>query len=97
MKTTELKGYGTTGVKVELNLMDCYEASHLLERVNGLLSGREAEYQGCTTLNSIGIEEMYTILEMMSAFLEKIALKPSEMSTIFLPKEEENNEKECYK
>ena len=95
MKTTELKGYGLTGVKAEFSLMDCYEASHLLERVNGMLSGREAELQGCATLNSLGIEEMYTILEMMKAFLEKIALKPSEMSTMFLPKEEKSNEKEC--
>ena len=96
MKTTELKGYGLTGVKVEFNLMDCYEASHLLERVNGLLSSREAERQECITLNSYGIEEVYTIFEMIGAFLEKIAIRPSEMPSIFTSKKEESNEKECY-
>lgn len=89
MKTKELTGYGVTGIKIELNLMDRYEASHLLERVNGMLSGREAECQGCSTLNSYGIQEMYTILEMMGAFLSKIALKSSEKGDMFTPEEEE--------
>ena len=95
MRTTELKGYGLTGVKVELNLMDCYEASHLLERVNHLQGDIHTLEEGEPLMDVLS--ETMCILGAMNVFLEKIALKPTEMPSIFLPKEDENDEKECYK
>lgn len=91
MKTTELKGYGLTGLKVEFNLMDCYEATFLIDRIKSVRK----------LWNTLGeftpdmMQEVITIMAMSETFFEKIALKPSEMSTMFTPKEEESNEKEC--
>lgn len=93
MKTTELKGYGLTGVKVEFNLMECYDASHMMDHINAV---HEDSKYGTIVLDEVSVE-LLSMLDMVYNFLEKIALKPSEMSTIFLPKEEENNEKECCK
>lgn len=93
MKTTELKGYGLTGVKVEFNLMECYDASHMIDRINAV---HEDSKDGTIVLDNVSVE-LLSMLDMVRNFLEKIALKPSEMSTIFLPKEEESNEKECCK
>ena len=93
MKTTELKGYGLTGVKVEFNLMECYDASHMMSQIKAI---HEDAKDGTIVLDNVSVE-LLSMLDMMNNFLEKIALKPSEMSTIFLPKEEESNEKECYK
>jgi hypothetical protein len=92
MKTTELKGYGLTGVKAEFSLMDCYEASHMMSRIKAI---HEDTKDGTIVLDNVSVE-LLSMLDMVNNFLEKIALKPSEMSSIFLPKEEENNEKECY-
>lgn len=91
MKTTELKGYGLTGVKVEFGLMDCYEASHMMSRIKAI---HEDTKDGTIVLDNVSVE-LLSMLDMVYNFLEKIALKPSEMSTIFLPKKEESNEKEC--
>lgn len=92
MKTKELSGYGTTGVKAEFGLMDCYEASHMMDRITAV---HEDAKNGTIVLDEVSVE-LLSMLDMVYNFLEKIALKPSEMSSIFLPKEE-NNEKECYK
>lgn len=93
MKTTELKGYGLTGVKAEFSLMDCYDASHMISHIEAI--HKDAK-DGTIILDNVSVE-LLSLLDMMNNFLEKIALKPSEMSTIFLPKEEESNEKECCK
>lgn len=95
MKVKDLQGQGLTGKMIVLNLMDCYEASHASERINALLSGRDSYEQGCATLNDEGIQEALCLLEMAGALLSKIAVKPSEMPSIFLPSEEEMKEGEC--
>lgn len=92
MKTTELKGYGLTGVKAEFSLMDCYDASHMMSQIKAI---HEDAKDGTIILDNVSVQ-LLSMLDMVNNFLEKIALKPSEMSTIFLPKEEESNEKECY-
>lgn len=91
MKTTELKGYGLTGIKVEFNLMECYDAFHMMSNIKAI---HEDAKDGTIVLDNVS-EELLSMLDMVNNFLEKIALKPSEMSTIFLPKEEKLNEKEC--
>ena len=96
MKTTELKGYGLTGVKAEFGLMDCYEASHMMSRIKAV---HEDAKDGTIVLDNVS-EELLSMLDMVNNFLEKIALKPTESGTIFLPKEiekleRESMEKEC--
>lgn len=92
MKTNEIKGYGLTGIKVVFNLMDCYEASHTLERINAFRNLVESG----AVLTSIDVQEVSNILELTSMFFEKVAIQPSEMPSIFAPKElEPVEEKEC--
>lgn len=91
MRTTELKGYGVTGVKAEFSLMDCYETTFLIDRIKSV---RE-QWNKVHEFTADMVQEVITIMVMSETFFEKIALKPSEMSTMFLPKEDENDEKEC--
>lgn len=95
MKTKELTGYGVTGIKIELNLMDRYDASHLLERINCLQENTQViESEEPVILSHLS--EALNILEMVSIFFNKIALKSSEKSDIFSPIEDEPvEEKEC--
>lgn len=87
MKVNELKGYGVTGKKVEFNLMDCYEAQHMLSRINELQ--KEYHDKECPYFSMDDSREAINILELISVFLSKFAVKPGEMSTIFTPDEDE--------
>ena len=95
MKTKELTGYGVTGIKVELNLMDRYEASHLLERANHLQENIQTLEEGEPVMSVLS--ETMCILEMMGTFLSKIALKSSEKGDMFTPEEYEPVNKETEK
>lgn len=91
MKCKELTAYGITGKRVEFNLMDCYEASHMLERVDAFLNARESERAGYIEPTPLIDSEVDCLLGMMKNLLTKIAIKPSEMPSIF---DEEEKEKE---
>ena len=80
MKYKELTSWGITGKRVEFNLMDCYEASHTLARIDAVLNGEEQQL------------EVECLLQMMSNLLSKIALKPSEDASIFAAEESEEKE-----
>lgn len=95
MKTKELTGYGVTGIKIELNLMDRYEASHLLERVSHLQEDFQTLEEGEPMMSFLS--ETMCILDMMGAFLSKIALKSSEKGDMFTPEEDEPVDKETEK
>lgn len=88
MKTTTQRNYGVTGIRCDFNTMDCYEARHMVNRISAI---HEDVKSGTIVLDNVG-EELLSMLDMVSFFLEKIALEPSEQSNMFLPKEEESAE-----
>lgn len=92
MKTTLIKGYGTSGRKVEFNLMDCYASGHTVERINTI----QAFYQEHGFIPADQYTEVMNILDNVSVLLAKIALDSAEEATIFTPDEDEpvHNEKE---
>lgn len=87
MKTEILKNYGVSGVKVEFNLMDCYEATHAKMRIEVLKKVYEEE-------GTLDAEEAMVFFCNFDALLSKIALEPSQMPSIFI--EDKDEEKECY-
>ena len=92
MKCKDLTSYGVSGKRVEFNLMDCYEASHTLARIDDFLNARENEKAGLIVPTPLVDSEIDCLLQMMKNLLSKIAIKPSEMPNIF--DEEESEEKE---
>lgn len=88
MRTTAQKNYGVTGIRCDFNIMDCYEARHMADRIAAI---HEDAKKGTIVLDNVS-EELLSILDMVSFFLEKIALEPSEQSNMFVPKEEEESE-----
>ena len=88
MKCKDIQSYGVCGKRVEFNSLDCYAASHMLDRISFL---KDALQDGCISPSPIEIIE---IVDQFSNFLRKIALKPESMDTIFAPEEEES-QKEC--
>ena len=95
MKTKELTGYGVTGIRVELNLMDRYAAGQALDHAKQLLEtiSNEEDFE---KISFILTGEVISFLGAVSHLLEKLALNPSEESSIFDPIEDEPVEKkEC--
>lgn len=88
MKTTTQRNYGVTGIRCDFNIMDCYEARHMVERIAAI---HEDEKKGTIVLDNVSVE-LLSMLDMVSFFLEKIAIEPSEQSNMFVPKEEESAE-----
>ena len=80
MKCKDLTSYGVSSKRVEFNLMDCYEASHTLARINAVLNGEKQQL------------EVECLLQMMKNLFSKIALKPSEDASIFATEESEEKE-----
>ena len=92
MKTKDTTSYGVCGKRVEFNSLDCYAASHMLDRISSLKDALEKCQKDGIFPSPQEIEE---IMDMFSNFLRKIALKPESMDNIFAPEEEEDEEKEC--
>lgn len=88
MKTTTQRNYGVTGIRCDFNIMDCYEARHMVEHIAAI---HEDEKKGTIVLDNVSVE-LLSMLDMVSFFLEKIALEPTEQSNMFVPKEEESAE-----
>lgn len=83
MKCKEITSYGVCGKRVEFNSLDCYAASHMLDRISFLKDALRDE------VLSPSPQEIEEIIDMFSNFLRKIALKPESMDSIFAPEEEE--------
>lgn len=87
MKATTQKNFGVTGIRCDFNIMDCYEARHMMDRIAAI---HEDEKSGTIVLDNVSVE-LLSMLDMVAYFLEKIALEPSEQSNMFMPKEEEES------
>lgn len=91
MRVNENRGYGILGKRVELNLMDCYEVAHTVERIKAVLKelDEHEKEQGLTFIEG----DIRDILINMNIFLTKISIEPSQRSTIF--QKEEEAQEEC--
>lgn len=91
MKVRDEKNYGLSGKRIDLNLMDCMEA--------GMMAGEiRATLEEITVLEkehglSMHDQEVKDILVRANIFFSKIALEPSQRSTIF--EQEEEAQEEC--
>jgi len=88
MQVTEKKDWGITGITVDINPLEQYEVTHMVERFEDYLHANEAYQAEQGYEPEPPIEEMLLLLN----FLRKIGLKKECQSTIFKPQEEEEKE-----
>ena len=85
MQITNVSGYGHTGLKISLNLMDQYTITHMCERIECYLHNAKE------THDETGEEfPMLEELQMIWNFLSKLALPHEEKSTVFDEKTDED-------
>ena len=92
MKVKERSALGIVGKTIDLNIMDCYEASHILERIEHYLAVEDARAHGRMVATEGSLTEVTNIFELVRNFLKKISICPSEMPSIFHEEEDEKEE-----
>lgn len=93
MKLDELKTWGHAGIKVTLNIMDQFEITHMVERIESYFETKK-EFEERDNFENLenGLVPIPVIdeeLKMVLIFLKKLALSENLEPTVFEEQKEE--------